>query len=223
MAPTKPLVHQQIESCFKVMGIPQSDMKEMTGNVQKGERSSAWSTRRVFFVTPQVLSNDISRGLLSIKDLKLLIVDEAHRAQGDYAYCQIVRDIVRGDAVTRIVALSATPATDIEKVKSVIQNLCISHIELRTEESPDILPFTHQRSLEKIVVKLGPEMLMLKQKLLAVMEIYTKKLSLSRAIRNGHDPTKYSKFSLLKFREEFRQNPPAGVGKDVMGRAEGKY
>ena len=31
MAPTKPLVFQQIEACFNIMGIPQTDMAEMTG------------------------------------------------------------------------------------------------------------------------------------------------------------------------------------------------
>ena len=31
MAPTKPLVAQQIEACYKVMGIPQTHMAEMTG------------------------------------------------------------------------------------------------------------------------------------------------------------------------------------------------
>lgn len=31
MAPTKPLVAQQIEACFNIMGIPESDMAEMTG------------------------------------------------------------------------------------------------------------------------------------------------------------------------------------------------
>ena len=33
MAPTKPLVAQQIEACYKVMGIPQSHMQEMTGKL----------------------------------------------------------------------------------------------------------------------------------------------------------------------------------------------
>ena len=31
MAPTKPLVAQQIEACYKIMGIPQVDTVEMTG------------------------------------------------------------------------------------------------------------------------------------------------------------------------------------------------
>ena len=33
MAPTKPLVAQQIEACFNIMGIPQSDTAEMTGKL----------------------------------------------------------------------------------------------------------------------------------------------------------------------------------------------
>lgn len=32
MAPTKPLVAQQIEACYNIMGIPESDTTEMTGN-----------------------------------------------------------------------------------------------------------------------------------------------------------------------------------------------
>ena len=31
MAPTRPLVAQQIEACYKIVGIPQSDTAEMTG------------------------------------------------------------------------------------------------------------------------------------------------------------------------------------------------
>ena len=37
----------------------------------------------------KVMSNDLSRGLFPADQVKLLVVDEAHRAQGDYAYCQV--------------------------------------------------------------------------------------------------------------------------------------
>ena len=43
----------------------------------------------------QVVSNDLSRGLFPARDLRLLVVDEAHRAQGDYAYCHVVRELTR--------------------------------------------------------------------------------------------------------------------------------
>ena len=97
----------QIEACFKIMGIPQVETMELTGNVRVGLREKAWQQKRVLFMTPQVsedqkiidkcfkadcfqiMSNDLSRGLFPAKDVKLLVVDEAHRAQGEYAYCQV--------------------------------------------------------------------------------------------------------------------------------------
>ena len=56
MAPTKPLVAQQIEACFKIMGIPQIETMEMTGNVAVSVREKAWKQKRVLFMTPQVSS-----------------------------------------------------------------------------------------------------------------------------------------------------------------------
>ena len=222
MAPTKPLVAQQIEACFKVMGIPQVVTKEMTGNTHVAERSRAWSSKRVFFLTPQVMSNDLSRGLFPAKEVKLLIVDEAHKAQGDYAYCQVVRELVRAESQTRIVALSATPGSDIPSVRTVLQNLCIAHIELRNEESPDILPYTHKRIVDKIVVPMDQDINSIKQKFLGVLEIYTKKLAMVKAIRKGHNPTTYKRYTLILARDEWRQNPPANIQNHVKGLTEVK-
>ena len=59
MAPTKPLVAQQIEACFKIMGIPQSETMEMTGNVAIAARKKAWGQKRVFFMTPQVMKRNV--------------------------------------------------------------------------------------------------------------------------------------------------------------------
>ena len=169
------------------------------------------------------MSNDICRNLLSVKEIRLLVADEAHRAQGNYPYLQIVKDVMRGGAQTRIIALSATPGVDIPSVKLMIQNLCISHIELRDEMSPDITPYTHEKQVKKIIVNMDDEMLTVRRKLLFVLEIYTKKLSLKRAIRNGHNPTTYSRMMLESLRAEFRQNPPEGMPNAVMGRTEGEF
>jgi Fanconi anemia group M protein len=54
----------------------------------------------------QVMSNDLSRGLFPARDVKLLIVDEAHKALGDYAYCLVARELARSGTMVRIVALS---------------------------------------------------------------------------------------------------------------------
>ena len=43
-------------------------------------------------------------------------------------------------------------------MQQVITNLLIGKIELRSEESPDILPYSHERRVEKLVVPLGEEL-----------------------------------------------------------------
>ena len=68
-----------------------------------------------------MLNSDLTRGRCAASQIKLLIVDEAHRALGSYAYCTAVRELVRAKTQTRIVALSATPGSDIPSVKQMIQ------------------------------------------------------------------------------------------------------
>ena len=93
------------------------------------------------------------------------------RAQGEYAYCQVVREMQRSKTDFRVVALSATPGTDINAVRLMLQNLLISNIELRSEDSPDIVPYTFQRTIEKIVVPMGKELEDVRQKFLTILEV----------------------------------------------------
>lgn len=51
MAPTKPLVAQQIEACYKVMGIPQAHMAELTGD---DHASKTNNTHTLYFFLPFV-------------------------------------------------------------------------------------------------------------------------------------------------------------------------
>ena len=60
----------------------------------------------------------------------------------------------------------------LQAVQEVISNLMISHIELRTEQSPDIQPYTHERKVEKVVVPLGEELSAVKEKYLQVTRIW---------------------------------------------------
>ena len=106
---------------------------------------------------------------------------------------------------------------------SIFQNLCISHIELRQEDSPDIVPYTHKRTIEKIVIKIGEDVSFVKSKLMAVIEIYTKKLSAAKAVNKGHSPSNYSKFAMLQARDAWRQAPPVEVTKNVKGQVEGDF
>ncbi|KAK2192917.1 hypothetical protein NP493_20g03036 [Ridgeia piscesae] len=210
MAPTKPLVAQQIEACYDIMGIPQDDTAEMTGAMHRGKRSKAWLAQRVFYLTPQVLMNDISSGACPARLVRCLVVDEAHKAIGNHAYCQVVKELVKYKGSMRVLALSATPGTDIKAVQEVLNNLLISHIELRTEQSHDIQAYTHERTIEKVVVPLGEELGAVKEKYLEIVEVVVNRLK-RHGVLYQRNVDKLSKFLLLKAREAFRQNPPENM------------
>lgn len=52
-------------------------------------RKRMWLKKRVFFLTPQVLVNDLVRNICPASSIKCLVVDEAHKALGNHAYCQV--------------------------------------------------------------------------------------------------------------------------------------
>ncbi|XP_069117221.1 LOW QUALITY PROTEIN: Fanconi anemia group M protein-like [Argopecten irradians] len=220
MAPTKPLVAQQIEACYNIMGIPQSDTAEMTGNMAPTERKRTWQEKRVFFLTPQVLTNDLSRGTCPAVRVRCLVVDEAHKALGNHAYCQVVRELIKYTENFRILALSATPGSDIKAVQQVLSNLLISHIELRTEESIDIKQFSHERKVEKIVIPLGDELTQVKKTYIQVMDVVVGRLK-RQGVLYKRETTSFSKFLILKAREAFRQNPPQQLQRTQYGAVEG--
>ena len=162
MAPTKPLVNQQSDACYKIVGILKEDMVQMTGQMQPDKRKALWDTKRVFFLTPQVISNDILRGIVDVNLIKLVVIDEAHKALGEYAFCKVIESIVEVNKNFRIVALTATPGSDIKAVQNVIDKLLISNIELRSDESIDIQQYNHGREVNKFVLPLTNEVLKIK-------------------------------------------------------------
>ncbi|ETE64157.1 Fanconi anemia group M protein, partial [Ophiophagus hannah] len=129
-----------------------------SGGTQIVDRKEIWRTRRVFFLTPQIMANDLSRGTCPAAEIKCLVIDEAHKALGNHAYCQVVKELCKYTKEFRVLALSATPGSDAKAVQQVITNLLISHIELCSEDSPDIQPYSHERRIEKCVVPLGKEL-----------------------------------------------------------------
>ncbi|KFO29748.1 Fanconi anemia group M protein [Fukomys damarensis] len=222
MAPTKPLVTQQIEACYQVMGITQTHMAEMTGSTQAFTRKEIWLSKRVLFLTPQIMINDLTRGACPAADIKCLVVDEAHKALGNYAYCQVVRELVKYTNHFRILALSATPGSDIKAVQQVITNLLIGQIELRSEDSPDILPYSHERRVEKIVVPLGEELATIQKTYIQILEAFTSPL-IHRNVLMRRDISNLTKYQLILARDQFRKNPSPNIVGIQQGIIEGEF
>ena len=87
MAPTKPLVNQQLDACHQIMGFDPNDLSPaLTGKVASDKRSDLWRRQRVFFLTPQVLQNDLAAGICPAEQIVCLVADEAHKASGKSPY-----------------------------------------------------------------------------------------------------------------------------------------
>ncbi|XP_043088416.1 Fanconi anemia group M protein isoform X2 [Puntigrus tetrazona] len=222
MAPTKPLVAQQIQACHGVMGIPQEHMAELTGSTAAQQRRDLWRSRRVFFLTPQVMVNDLSRDTCPAALVRCVVIDEAHKATGNHAYCQVIRELSNQSQQFRVLALSATPGGDVKAVQQVISNLLISHIELRSEDSPDVQTHVHQRSLEKVVVPPGEMLSQYQTRYLQVLEKFTSRLTQMRLL-NQRDLRSLTKYQIILAREQFRRNPPPHVQGPQQGAIEGDF
>ncbi|KAI8611825.1 P-loop containing nucleoside triphosphate hydrolase protein [Chytriomyces sp. MP71] len=223
MAPTKPLVAQQIEACYKITGIPQDVTDEMTGQASPEARRRSWAAKRVFFLTPQVMQNDLNRDTCPADKVVLIVVDEAHRASGKHAYCEVVRLLSGAGAKYRILALTATPGSDVKTVQNVIENLQISKIEIRTEDSLDIKPYTHERTLEVVVLPSSPEILALAETFKRVLNPHLQRLKSLGALFGDGDPKNMTRWNLMQAREAYRQKHPRNEAGSNMFMVEGDF
>jgi Fanconi anemia group M protein len=158
LAPTKPLVEQHYRFFRKylVTGTDESSCRIFTGESPPDERRREFSGATVIFATPQVIKNDLLSGAYTLDDVSLLIVDECHRAVGNYAYVFIAGRYLDSARSPLILAMTASPGGKQEKVQEVCRNLGIGVIETRSEHDADVAPYIHEREIEVIEVPLPP-------------------------------------------------------------------
>lgn len=67
-----------------------------------------------------MLQNDLENVAQLGEKIKCLVFDEAHRAKGNHAYCQVIRKLTAGGhQYFRVLALSATPGCNVNDVIEV--------------------------------------------------------------------------------------------------------
>ncbi|CAA3017902.1 DEAD-box ATP-dependent RNA helicase FANCM isoform X2 [Olea europaea subsp. europaea] len=221
-APSRPLVMQQIEACHKIVGIPQEWTIDLTGQTSPTRRASLWKDKRVFFVTPQVLEKDIHTGSCLVKHLVCLVIDEAHRAMGNYAYCVVVHKLMDISLQLRILALTATPGSKQQTIQNIIDNLQISTLEYRNENDPDVLPYVHERKIELMEVPIGKEAAEIYNLLGEVARPFAARLS-TFGLLQKRDFQTLSPCDLLNSRDKFRQEPPPELPQTKFGEIEGCF
>jgi len=164
LAPTKPLVEQHLRFFERYLlakspsGEEVSPFAMFTGEAPPDERTGDWNRAAVVLATPQVIKNDLIAGRYSLQDVSLLIVDECHRATGNYAYVFLAQRYLATAARPLLLAMTASPGGMQEKVQEVCMNLGISRIESRTENDPDVRPYVFERDIEFLSIDLPPDL-----------------------------------------------------------------
>ena len=164
LAPTKPLVEQHLRYFERFLVLrPDGDPAPspfvmFTGEAPPAERTADWERATVILATPQVIKNDLIAGRYTLADVTLMIVDECHRAVGNYAYVFLAGRYLATAAKPLLLAMTASPGGIQEKVQEVCSNLGIEHVENRTENDPDVRPYVFERELEFITIDLPPEL-----------------------------------------------------------------
>ncbi|TKA28220.1 hypothetical protein B0A50_04192 [Salinomyces thailandicus] len=202
MAPTKPLIAQQMEACYNIVGIHRNDTVLMTGETTPAIRGEEWQEKRVFFMTPQTVINDLKSGICDPKKIVLLVVDEAHKATGSYAYTEVVAFMRRFTPSFRVLALTATPGSTVEAVQAVIDHLGIARVELRTEQSLDIRPYTHEKHTEVELFDYSDEQQLVMEHLSKALRPVLEKLASLNAYWS-RDPMTISAYGLTTARSKW--------------------
>lgn len=156
LAPTRPLVSQHHRTFMRYINLEDVELSVVTGTMKPPERQRVYRDRivRIIFATPQTVRNDLRRGLLDLANFSLLVIDETHHSVGLYAYPYVVSRYREQARNQRILGLTASPGSDLAKIREVMKNTGLDAVEIRTEEEQDVSPYVMDRETRWIHVEL---------------------------------------------------------------------
>jgi Fanconi anemia group M protein len=203
IGPTKPLIDQYMEVFKEHLVIDSNDMAVFTGMIAPEKRSELWKRAKIVFSTPQGLENDIISSRIDLGEVCLLGVDEAHRAVGDYAYVFVAKQFMKLSSFPRIIALTASPGSDMLKIEEICKNLFIEGIEVRTDDDPDVKPYVQEMQVDWVKVDLPKVFIDIQKFLLLFLKERFEKLK-KWGILQRKDVKYVGKSDLLQLQAELR-------------------
>jgi len=220
LAPTKPLCEQHAKSFkahldFESLGISKGEESVVvfTGTISPKKRAALWENARIVISTPQGLENDVISSRIDLSQVSCLIFDEAHHATGDYSYVWVAKQYEKmTSSAGRILALTASPGSELDKIKEVCSNLFISAIEVRTDNDSDVREYVQEIEKTYLEVAFPSCYKILHEKLKFVMKkklVAIQKLGLLNKLG-------LTKKQLLMFQRELQRKLSNGVDYDVM-------
>ena len=198
LAPTKPLVEQHANYLKESMDFDK--ITTFTGEVSPKKRKELWDENKIIISTPQVIENDIISQKINLKDVALIIFDEAHRAVGNYSYVFIAEKF-RENQNGLTLGITASPGSDAEKILNVCNNLDIKNVEIRSENDRDVREYVQYIKIQWTRVDIPKA----HEKILdALNDVYVEKLKTLKNFGLLERTTMVSKKKLLEVSQKIQ-------------------
>ncbi len=141
IAPTTGLVDQQWRMAKERLAVDESTLVKYTGDTSPSNREELWASATIVFATAQVIDNDVLSERITLDDVALLIVDEAHHAVGNHAFAKVGRHYRRQAKHPRVLAATASPGTKEEQIRAVAKELNIGFLNYTRKTDPLLAPY----------------------------------------------------------------------------------
>ncbi|MHA1912700.1 MAG: helicase-related protein [Candidatus Kariarchaeaceae archaeon] len=155
LAPTKPLITQLYEEYLSNLKIDPAFFHLLTGDMRSDLRKDYYTVSHIIFATPQTILNDINLGLFDGTNCGLVLIDEAHRGRGEYAYVGIVKHLVSVNPEVRINGFTASPGASKEEVMQIMSNLSLKRYEARMKDDIEMRDYVQDITFDWIIVPLN--------------------------------------------------------------------
>ncbi len=155
IAPTNALVNQHLNDLKKVISKQENEdsIVSMNGSIDWKKRAKKWDLAEIIVATPQVIRNDVERGSIQLKDVTILIADEAHHSKGRHAVAEVGDQYLRDAEKPLILGATASPGSTQEQVEEVCQRLGLKRIHSRSAENPLLSPYASELQINEIFVE----------------------------------------------------------------------
>ena len=160
IAPTVALSNQHLENAIPVLSnVSELNPISLSGQQTAAKRPELWSGSRLVFATPQVVRNDVRKGVLSLSDCSILVVDEAHHCTGEHAMAEVAEMYISQSDEPLILATTASPGSRRDQVQEICRRLGIQKIHMRTKEDPMVAEFLSELDVEEVGVEVPSEII----------------------------------------------------------------
>ena len=157
LTPTKPLASQICNEFIESTDIDYKKIALLTGAIISKNRKEIYKNSVIIVATPQTIENDVKNQNIDLDEFSLLVVDECHKSRENFANTKVAEKYFSDKDSKRILALTASPGSDKNKINEICNNLHLKSVEILTEEDEDLKKHIQEKDIINIYVDFPEE------------------------------------------------------------------